>query len=319
MDMPFVLKQAAEKLTDGLKPHEIKEHAERISRRYRDKNAAGRSAVGNLESAAYAVSRMPATFGAVSAVLRQAAACQGLPPKTMIDVGAGTGAAVWAAACFFDLEYILCLEREKAMRDTGRKLASAGSDFFKTAPVWREFDLAASPLTQTADLVTACYVLNELNEENRENALLKLWQAAKQMLVIVEPGTPENFLQMKCFRSFLIDRGAFIAAPCPHQNVCLNDWCHFGCRVARAKLHRESKGGAAPFEDEKFTYLIAVREKRESAGARILRRPLIGKGKVTLSLCASSGLTEKTVSKKDGEIYKKARKADWGDVFNPTE
>lgn len=121
------------------------------------------------------------------------------------------------------------------------------------------------------------------------------------------------------FQVFLIDRGAFIAAPCPHQNVCLNDWCHFGCRVARSKLHRESKGGAAPFEDEKFTYLIAVREKRESAGARILRRPLIGKGKVTLSLCASSGLTEKTVSKKDGEIYKKARKADWGDVFNPTE
>lgn len=237
----------------------------------------------------------------------------------MIDAGAGTGAAVWAAACFFDLEYILCLEREKAMRDTGRKLASAGADFFKTAPVWREFDLAASPLTQTADLVTACYVLNELNEENRENALLKLWQAAGQALIVVEPATPENFLQMKRFRSFLIDRGAFIAAPCPHQNACLNDWCHFGCRVARSKLHRESKGGAAPFEDEKFTYLIAVREKRESAGARILRRPLIGKGKVTLSLCTLWGLTEKTVSKKDGEIYKKARKADWGDVFNPTE
>lgn len=319
MEMPFALKQAAEKLAEGLKPHEIKKHAGQISSRYRDKNAPARSVSGAAESAAYAVSRMPATFGAVSAVLRQAASFKELSPETMIDAGSGTGAAVWAAACFFNLKHILCLEREEAMRRAGQKLSRAGADFFKTVPVWRDFDLAASPLTQTADLVTACYVLNELNEQSREDALLKLWQAAKQTLVIVEPGTPENFLEMKSFRSFLIKRGAFIAAPCPHQNACPDDWCHFGCRVARSRLHRESKDGSAPFEDEKFTYLIAVREKREPAGARILRRPLIGKGKVTLSLCAPQGLTEKTVSKKDGEIYKKARKADWGDVFNPTE
>lgn len=319
MEMPFALKQAAEKLTNGLKQHEIKEYAGRISRRYRDKNAPARSAAGAAESAAYAVSRMPATFGAASAVLQQAAALEGLNPKTMIDAGAGTGAAAWAAACFFDFESVLCLERETAMRRAGQKLSQAGADFFKTPPVWQEFDLVSSPLTQTADLVTACYVLNELDEQNRENVLDKLWRAAKQALIIIEPGTPESFHHIKRFRSFLIDRGAFIAAPCPHNDACPDDWCHFGCRVARSKLHRISKSGSAPFEDEKFTYLVAARKNHNSVYARILRRPLIEKGKVTLRLCAPDGIREKTVSKKDGELYKKARKAGWGGIFNPTE
>ncbi len=87
MEMPFALKQAAEKLAEDLKPHEIKKHAEQISCRYRDKNAPARSVSGAAESAAYAVSRMPATFGAVSAVLRQAASFKELNPETMIDAG----------------------------------------------------------------------------------------------------------------------------------------------------------------------------------------------------------------------------------------
>ena len=119
------------------------------------------------------------------------------------------------------------------------------------------------------------------------------------------------------YRKTLIENGAFIAAPCPHQNECPNNWCHFGCRVARSKLHRIAKSGEAPFEDEKFCYLIATRRKYAAAASRVLRRPLIETGKVTLSLCMPDGIPEKTFSKKDGVVYKAARKAKWGDVFIP--
>ncbi len=319
MEMPLSLRQAIETLTEGLESDKIKKHAEQISHRYRDKNALWRSAAGTQEAIVYAVSRMPATFGAVSAVLQQTKILNDFHPKTMIDIGSGSGTAVWAAARLFDFEHILCLERENAMRCVGQTLMNNGADFFRTSPVWQEFDLISSSLTQTADIVTASYVLNELDEQNQNDALSKLWQATEKALIIIEPGTPENFRQMKQFRSFLIERGAFIAAPCPHNNICENEWCHFFCRVARSKLHRISKGGSAPFEDEKFTYLIALREKQKTAYARILRRPLIGKGKVTLSLCKASGISDQIVSKKDGDVYKAARKADWGDIFNPTE
>lgn len=312
MEMPFVLKQAAERLiSDG---NAAKKDAQTISRRYRNEKTSARTIVDAGEAAAYAVSRMPATFGAIAFVLRRLKEETGLAPETLTDVGAGTGAAVWAAQSLFDLKSALCLEREPAMRRIGERLTKAGeNDFFTASPEWRGFDLTDGGV-EPADLVTAGYVLNELPDETRETALLKLWAAARKALVVVEPATPACFDRMKAFRTLLIENGAFIAAPCPHQNACPDGWCHFACRVQRSKLHRALKNGDAPFEDEKFTYLIATRERTAAPAARILRRPKIEKNKVVLTLCEPDGVRERTVFKNEAD-YKAARKADWGDAF----
>lgn len=316
--MPAVLKQPLEELIAGLKQNSIKQSAERLSRRYRTEKRNGQDLIdGKTASVAYAAARMPATFGALSLVLEQVAALPDFLPKTMIDVGAGTGSGVWAASSFFDLEKIICLERNSDMRAVGKELTEKARNFFSAQPVWQDFDLIRNDLPQ-ADLITVGYVLNELDERERPDALLKLWQATRSILVLVEPAAPENFHQIKKYREILIGNGAFIAAPCPHRKECQNEWCHFGCRVARSKLHRMAKGGEAPFEDEKFCYLIAARQKYDTAAPRVLRRPVIETGKVTLSLCTTKGITEKTLSKKDGAVYKAARKAKWGDVFIPT-
>lgn len=310
MEMPPVLKQAAERLVSA--GTAAKKNAQAISRRYRDEREEKRTIVDADEAAAYAVARMPATFGAIAFVLRQLKET-GLEPETLTDIGAGTGAAVWAAQSLFDLKGALCLEREPAMRRVGESLTAAGGDFFTVAPEWRGFDLTADAV-EPADLVTAGYVLNELPDGARETALLKLWAAARKALIIVEPATPACFDRMKAFRTTLIENGAFIAAPCPHQNACPESWCHFACRVQRSKLHRVLKNGDAPFEDEKFTYLIATRERVAAAPARILRRPKIEKNKVVLTLCEPDGARERTVFKNEAD-YKAARKSDWGDPF----
>lgn len=307
-DFPAILKQAAESLIDS--PRAAKRDAETISLRYRGETGAAKTLKSGAESAAYAVARMPATFAAADFVLRQ---LPDVGAKSLTDAGAGTGAVVWAAAGLFDLDEILCLESEPAMIQTGEKLAEAGKDLFKIPPVWRRFDLTRDE-TAPADIVTASYVLNELPESGREKALTNLWNAAKKALVLIEPATPDCFARMKSFRSLLIENGAFIAAPCPHQNACAADWCHFARRVRRSKLHRALKGGDAPFEDEKFTYLIATREKFPAPAARILRRPKIEKNKVVLSLCAADGIREESFYKGSGN-YKAARKSDWGDAF----
>ena len=317
MEMPVVLKQLLENLIVGQKQDSIKQSAEQLSHRYRNEKRNGQNLINDkTASVAYAVSRMPATFGAMALVLEQTAALPDISPKTMIDAGSGTGSAVWAAASLFDLREIACLERNSDMRAVGKELTGKAKDFFSVPPVWQNFDLTQDTLPQ-ADLVTAGYVLNELNEKERPAALLKLWKAAQNVLVLVEPATPESFRQVKEYRKILIENGAFIAAPCPHQKDCLNEWCHFGCRVARSKLHRQMKGGEAPYEDEKFCYLIATRRKYELAAPRVLRRPVIQTGKVTLSLCTTEGITEKNFSKKDGAAYKAARKAKWADAFIP--
>ena len=316
MEMPAVLKQSLETLTTGLKQKSLKKNAQDLSLRYRTQARKGQTLInGEQDSLAYAVSRMPATFGALSLVLEQAAALPDFSPETMVDAGAGTGSAVWAASCFFDLKKATCLERSTEMRAVGKKLTDKAGDFFSFAPVWENFDLNNDVLPR-AELVTAAYVLNELEEKQRLNALSKLWEATQGVLVLVEPAAPENFTQIKTYRQTLIEKGAFIAAPCPHQNDCPNEWCHFGCRVARSKLHRMAKGGDAPFEDEKFCYLIATRQKYDTAACRVLRRPVIETGTVTLSLCTSEGITERTFSKKDGALYKAARKVKWADAFD---
>ncbi len=318
MEMPAVLKQKLEELTTGLKQKDITAKAQRLSSRYRTESKKGQSLInGRFDSVAYAISRMPATFGALSFVMEQAAALPDFAPETMIDVGAGTGSAVWAASCFFDLQSITCLERSPDMRAIGKELTENAQNFFSVPPVWQTFDLTSDDLPQ-ADLITAGYVLNELDEHNRSAALKKLWKAVQKALVLVEPATPESFRHVKEYRKILIENGAFIAAPCPHHSDCPNEWCHFGCRVARSKLHRLAKGGESPFEDEKFCYLIATRQKYDTAAPRVLRRPVIETGKVTLSLCTPDGITAKTFSKKEGDTYKAARKAKWGNTFIPT-
>ena len=76
------------------------------------------------------------------------------------------------------------------------------------------------------------------------------------------------------------------------------------------------KGGDVPYEDEKFSYMAFVREKPCIKGARILRHPITEKGMIKLSLCTSDENREAVITKKQGELFKAARKASCGDVID---
>ena len=73
-----------------------------LSQRYREQSGTGRSLLhGEAEAVAYACARMPATYAAVRTALGWALPGSGAY-ATMLDVGAGTGAAGWAAALELD-------------------------------------------------------------------------------------------------------------------------------------------------------------------------------------------------------------------------
>ena len=74
---------------------------------------------------------------------------------------------------------------------------------------------------------------------------LRLWQAARIALVIVEPGTPKGFALIRAIRDELLVAGAPIAAPCPGPVPCPMagaDWCHFAARVERSSLRHVTSG-----------------------------------------------------------------------------
>ena len=290
--------------------------AQGLSERYRGERTGKRLVTAPMDVLAYSAVRMPATYGAVSAALR----LSGLENiRTMLDVGAGTGAASLAAGQYFPLKALFCLERETAMRDMGKRLLAASGCFEGATVQWQPFELGASRLTLHGDLVVGAYLLNELPERSLDEAVEALYLAADKALLLVEPGTPEGFRTLLRVRRRLVKLGAHIAAPCPHQKECPlireQDWCAFTCRVSRDKLHLRLKGGDVPYEDEKFCFLTVTKEPAKPVSARILRHPQIAPGRVQLTLCTEQGIESRTVSKKDGALFRLARKAASGDAF----
>ena len=76
-----------------------------------------------------------------------------------------------------------------------------------------------------------------------------------------------------------------------------------------------AKGATVPFEDERYSYVVAVREPVAHAKARIIKPPLEARPGVTLPLCEADGLRNQFVARRDKDAYRVARKLEWGDLF----
>ena len=312
---PMELTAALEALLAGKNTAQMERDAKTISENYRMRTGQGsRLLTRESEAAAYAAARMPATYAAAYEAIAQALEASGLAPRTLIDCGAGTGAATWAAAQLLDLDRIICLEREEAMRSVGSALMRGG---MLDKAQWAACDLTARGALGQAELVIEGYMLGELGEDMRLPVTEKLWNACTQMLVLIEPGTPQGFANLAAVRAHLAALGAHVAAPCPTgSKTCPmtgDDWCHFSVRVQRTRLHKALKGGDAPYEDEKYAYLVLTREApRAACQARVLRHPLIQPSRITLTLCQDGEKQTHVVTKKDA-LWKRARKLGAGE------
>ncbi|MCC7107584.1 MAG: rRNA methyltransferase, partial [Chloroflexi bacterium] len=65
----------------------------------------------------------------------------------------------------------------------------------------------------------------------------------------------------------------------------------------------------------KFAYTALSRAPLDRSYARIVRHPQIHKGHISLQLCTPEGMRTIIVSKRDGALFTRARKAEWGDIF----
>jgi ribosomal protein RSM22 (predicted rRNA methylase) len=317
MELPARLRAAIDAVLAGSGVSDLKAAGRALSERYRAEIRDGRAHVANRAAAnAYLATRLPATYAAVRASLGMAMEhLPGFVPRSLLDVGAGPGTAFFAAAdCFPELASVTLVEASAAMRAAGSALADA----LDLGPRWIAADATAGLSdAPSADLVTLAYVLDELEPASRQRLVARLWEICEGVLVIVEPGTPAGWRRILAARDILVGRGACLVAPCPHALACPvapPDWCHFAERLPRSRLHRQSKGADAPFEDEKFSFLAAARNPAEAYAARVLARPRNGSGRVQLKLCDADGaLSRKLVTRRDGDAFRMARRLDWGD------
>jgi ribosomal protein RSM22 (predicted rRNA methylase) len=254
---------------------------------------------------AYLTVRLPATYAALKETLIK------LNPGSLLDLGAGPGSAWWAAQAVWGPPFAYtAYEREAQFISLGKQLGTEGT--------WKQGNILNISHFDAHDWVLLSYLAAELPEETLSPLLDKCWKAAIKGIVLIEPGTPQGYQRMLLMRKYLIQLGGKILAPCPHALACplkTPDWCHFFVRLERSYLHRQAKHASLAFEDEKFTYLIVIKETPPSPTSRIIRPPVPHSGHITLPLCTPNGLQNLTVSRSQKEVYKKARKSRWGDLF----
>jgi ribosomal protein RSM22 (predicted rRNA methylase) len=320
MELPARLRNAVDEALEGVTLTELTQAAARLSERYRGETLDGALHIpGDLAAKAYLATRLPATYAAVRDALAKLVELRpDFAPESLLDAGSGPGTVLWAASeCWPSLQNAVLLEHSAAMRQWGEILSSS-------APVkrveWRSADiLAGLALDAPCDLVCLAYVLSETPEDRRSRLIDDLWRLTADILLIVEPGTPRGWERILAARDTLIRMGAHIIAPCPHRETCpivAPDWCHFSRRVARSRLHRLAKGADMSWEDEKFIYLAASRHRGAAARARIVAPPRSGKGRVDLKLCCADGLLrERRITRRDGSLFKSARRRDWGEIL----
>lgn len=339
--LPDALERAIDEVVSQFPAGEVARAARALSDRYlADHPAAEPILDSRLRAAAYVLTRMPATFAAARFAAEELAlAVPDLAPRTVLDLGSGTGAVSWAMLDAFEslAEVNLVDYSADALALASRLLAGANVPITtaqrrlgaapKSTTVLPAVAStacgsagAAGDVTShetTADLAVCGFVLGELTARARA-AVVQEMTAAAPTVLIVEPGTPAGYSRILAAREHLLAAGLNLAAPCPHSRRCPlgeGDWCHMSARLPRSAAHREAKGGSRDFEDEKFAYVAATRLPVPAVPVgRVLRHPQVRPGHVLLDLCTSGGTAERvTVSKKQGTAYKAARRIAWGE------
>ncbi len=316
------LEEQISKLTEKLSLNDLKKARDSLTEKYRDLNRHGKAKnfmTTDLERLSYLVTRFPATYAVISQVYENVKTLMpDLNIQTMLDLGSGPGTAFFAASeNFVGLQKALLIEQDSELIRLGKNLENSLEN--KSRVEWITGNIANLTDLKKHDLVTISYAMNELDEKDRITLVNKAFEATEKVLVIIEPGTKQGFEIIRQARSQLISLNAQMIAPCPHAFACpmpQNDWCHFSKRLSRSSLHRMMKDGMLGHEDEKFSYIAVAKSGVELPQARILRHPEKHSGHLKLFLCTKTeGLQEKTISKRDGALYKQARKLEWGDTF----
>ena len=316
--LPAWLAGALRTKLENVARSELRASAQRMSERYR--SGGGSDIIrSDFDALAYAVVRMPATYAAVRAALAQTAAIvPEFAPQSLLDVGAGPGTASWAA-----LDAWTTLQ-QATLLDANPHLLALAAAFGQSAPIkprtTRESLAHALGTATRADVVMASYVLAELAGDALAGTLERLWRLSERLLVIVEPGTPDGFRRILACRDALIARGAHIVAPCSHEGRCplasAKRWCHFNARLPRSRDHQAAKEADVPYEDEKFSYVVAGKGFGALArGRRILATPKVDKTAATLTLCTPEAPEQRRIARGDKDAYRAAKRLDWGDAI----
>ncbi len=224
-------------------------------------------------------------------------------PLRVLDLGAGTGAAGFAACRHWAARPVAltALDRAPASLAVLREaFASAHAQFPLARAETRAGDLAEPPATEGGWHVILCsFALNESDAPDTwlEATLDRL--APGGLLVLCEPAQEASAARLERLRDIVAARGrARLLAPCPHHQPCplLREgrvWCHEVRRWtppdAMLYLNRTLQRDVTVV---KFSFLALTTPDAPSVSpstGRLIAPFTLENGKVTTRLCAHDG------------------------------
>lgn len=280
--------------TYGLDKNGARAYSE-LSENYRNQNYRG---VDFCQAIAYALGRMPATYGVIKYVLERFKNT-GENFTNILDIGAGVG-ALKIALRDYEVNYA-ALEKSESMRKVFRKLH--GDDVKVYSEDFRKF--CGKNKYQA---VFASYFVNEIKD--KKSALKKMFDLSEKYVFILEPGTPSGYKNILEAKKIAAELDWYPLLPCATQDCKLSgkDWCHFSIRLPRTKHHTKLKNAALSYEDEKFCYVIFSRKETNFfENNTVIKRPIKKSGHTIFDVCTNDGI--RRIVRTD----KASKKLQWGD------
>ena len=304
MILPQDLQEKINKLYLSLNKKTLTETQKNLTDKYKNQTGKSTSLIDSkTDSVLYAISRMPATYSVIHTLVLELAE-QGLIEnvETVLDMGAGTGTGYFALKNIDEDLQITLVERDRNMIDVFKTLSDENVEVVRDDVLKFETD-------KKFDLVLTSYVLSEMTENDRLSAVSKMLEKTNKYLIIVDTGTPKTYENMMTVKRHIEKAGYHVIAPCMSEKCRLaNDYCQFYARVERSALHKLAKSGTLSYEDEKYFYLLISKETKQVDGERVIRRPIIKENNIELVLCSEQGVQKTIYTKKNKELFKKAKK-----------
>jgi len=151
-------------------------------------------------------------------------------PRKVLDIGAGVGSASAAAMRVFDgVEWVHAVDPSRSMRDVCESvLQEISQERNQNVRITSGESILEGEDSGSAsfDLVTCCYTMQEIpNPKSILSLAAVLWDklAPNGIFILVEPGTPDGFDNIRSIREMLLEcapEEAHVVAPCTHNGRC---------------------------------------------------------------------------------------------------
>lgn len=253
------------------------------------------------------------------AVLDEIELRHGFPEvKTVTDWGTGTGvAARKVLARMPGIEAITLFDRDDTVLEFAKRSVKESFPGVEVTAV-------TEPPSTPSDLAIASHVLDEL-EEDGVASLRQTLEAAGHVLW-VEPGSKKTSRDLSIQRDMFLDDFQ-VLGPCVHQAACgiltpdhKGDWCHLFAKPPAevhttgewSEIHRELR-----IDLRSLPYSFIALRRRSlghpepvQAGARLLQRPRVQRGRILLDLCDANGVREdQMLQRTDKALFKELKKS----------